>query len=223
MAFDSAADEDNDGNSNFMEFLAGTDPNSAASVFRPQGAYAGGVFRMPVPTVAGRDYRIWASKDLKKWTLHRTLAGNGSVRLFEFDETAITSGPLYSGRHPSSCFFRISITMPDMDPETDSDRDGNSNLLEYLAGTDPHDAASVFRPQGSYANGLFRMPIPTIHDRMYHIWASRDLQNWTLHRTLVGNNAVQLFEFDETTITSGPLYRNTQPSSCFFRIQILIP
>lgn len=221
--FDSAADADHDGSSNFMEFLAGTDPNSAASVFRPQGTYAGGIFRMPVPTLAGRDYQIWGSRDLNHWTLYRTLAGNGSVRLFEFDEKTITSGPLYRSKHPSTCFFRISITLPDNEPDLDSDQDGNSNLLEYLAGTDPYNAASLFNPQGSYADGVFRMPIPTLSDRIYRVWASRDLQNWTLHQTLSGNGALQVFEFDETRITSGPLYRSTHPASCFFRIQILIP
>jgi hypothetical protein len=222
-AFDSSEDEDGDGTSNFIEYLAGTNPQSAASVFRPSGAYEGGVFRMPVPTMTGRDYRIWASRDLENWTLYRTLAGNGSVRLFEFNEATITSGPLYSGGKPSSCFFRISITMPEMNPESDADRDGNSNQLEYLAGTDPYDAKSVFRPQGSYSDGMFRMPIPTIEDRIYQIWASRDLRHWTLHRTFVGNNSVQVFEFDGSAAISGLLYTNTASPCCFFRIQILIP
>jgi hypothetical protein len=223
MDHDSSADADHDGSSNLMEYLAGTNPNSASSVFRPQGVYVNGVFRMPEPTVSGRAYHIWASRDLKNWTLHRTMAGNGSVRIFEFDETTITSGPLYSSRHPSTCFFRVSISMPDMDSETDSDRDGNSNLMEYLAGTDPNNAASVFRPQGSLTNGVFRMTIPTISDRIYHVWVSRDLQNWTLHRSLSGNDAPLLYEFDETSITSGPLYSNRHPSTYFFRIQIQIP
>jgi hypothetical protein len=95
-----------------LEYLAGTDPNSAASVFRPQGTHTGGLFRMPVPTVSGRNYQIWASRDLENWTLQSTLAGNDTEQLFEFDESTITSGPLHSSSHPSSYFFRIQIVIP---------------------------------------------------------------------------------------------------------------
>jgi hypothetical protein len=221
--FNPAADADQDGSSNLMEYLAGTNPDSATSMFHPEGIYSDGLFRMPIPTLSGRDYHVWASRDLKSWTLYRTLSGNDAVRLFEFDETAIASGPLYSSRHPSNYFFKIQITFPDFDPAADADLDGSSDQMEYLAGTDPNNAASVFRPQGTYADGLFRMPIPTISDRSYRIWGSRDLQNWTLHSTLIGNGAVQLFQFDETSVTAGPLQSDGKPSSCFFRIQILIP
>jgi hypothetical protein len=221
--FNPAADADQDGSSNLMEYLAGTNPDSATSMFHPEGIYSDGLFRMPIPTLSGRDYHVWASRDLKSWTLYRTLSGNDAVRLFEFDETAIASGPLYSSRHPSNYFFKIQITFPDFDPAADADQDGSSDQMEYLAGTDPNNAASVFRPQGTYADGLFRMPIPTISDRTYRIWGSRDLQNWTLHSTLIGNGAVQLFQFDETSVTAGPLQSDGKPSSCFFRIQILIP
>ena len=221
--FDSAADADHDGTSNLMEYLAGTNPNSAASVFRPQGAYAGGLYRMPIPTVFGRIYEIWASRDLRNWTLQRTFGGDNTVKLFVFDETTITSGPLFSPIRPSTCFFRIQISAMDSDPAADDDQDGSSNWMEYLAGTDPNSASSVLRPQGSYVSGVFKMPIPTVSGRNYEIWVSRDLQNWTRQSVLSGDNTVKVFEFDETTITSGPLYSNRHPSTYFFRIQILIP
>jgi hypothetical protein len=95
-----------------MEYLAGTNPNSALSVFRPQGAYNGGLFQMPVPTVSGRNYQIQVSLDLQNWTLQSTLIGDGTVQLFEFDETSITSGPLHSSSHPSNYFFRVQILIP---------------------------------------------------------------------------------------------------------------
>jgi hypothetical protein len=223
MDFNPAADADRDGSSNLMEYLAGTNPDSASSLFQPQGTYANGLFRMPIPTVSGRFYHIWVSRDLKKWTRYRTLSGNDAVKYFEFDETAIASGPLRSESHPSHYFFKIQITLSDPDPGSDSDQDGSSDLMEFLAGTDPKSASSVFRPQGIYADGIFQMQIPTISDRIYRIWASRNLQDWTLHRTLVGNETVQLFKFSETSIYANPLPSGSEPSSCFFRIQILIP
>jgi len=110
-----------------------------------------------------------------------------------------------------------------VDPSADADHDGTSNLMEYLAGTNPNDAHSVFRPQGTLANGVFHMPVQTVSGRNYQIWVSRDMNNWTLQSTLTGDNTSQLFSFDETTIASGPLHSPTHPSSYFFRVQILIP
>ena len=46
---------------------------------------------------------------------------------------------------------------------------------------------------------------------------------WTMQSSLTGDGTEQPFEFDETTITSGPLHSATYPSSFFFRVQILIP
>jgi hypothetical protein len=109
------------------------------------------------------------------------------------------------------------------DPAADGDNDGTSNLLEYLAGTNPNSPSSVFRPQGTYISGVFKLPIPCVSGRNYQIWVSRDLQSWTLKSTLTGNNLEQIFEFDETTITSGSLHCPIHPSNYFFRIQILIP
>lgn len=67
------------------------------------------------------------------------------------------------------------------------------------------------------------MSIPTVLDRNYQIWVSRDMLVWTMQSSLTGDGTEQPFEFDETTITSGPLHSATYPSSFFFRVQILIP
>ncbi len=109
---DPNADPDHDGTNNRMEYLAGTHPNNAASVFRPQGIYQNGVFRLPVSTVAGRNYRVWVTRDLKAWTLDATLTGNNAVQQYQFDETAVPSGPLHSDHHPSAYFFRVEILIP---------------------------------------------------------------------------------------------------------------
>ena len=110
-----------------------------------------------------------------------------------------------------------------VDPNADPDHDGATNLMESLAGTDPNSAASVFRPLGSYAAGLFHMPIPTVSGRNYQIWVSRDMNAWTLQTTLTGDGTQQPFDFDETKVPSGPLHSNIHPSNYFFRVQILIP
>ena len=110
-----------------------------------------------------------------------------------------------------------------VDPSADADRDGTTNLMEYLAGTNPNSAQSVFHPQGTFSGGLFHMPVQTVSGRNYQIWVSRDMKTWTLQSTLTGDNTEQLFSFDETTIASGPLHSPKHPSDYFFRVQILIP
>lgn len=109
---DPAADADGDGTSNLMEYLAGTNPNDRLSVFRPEGTYTGGLYHLPIQTVTGRDYKVWATRNLADWVLQTTLTGDGTERVFQFDETTILSGPLYSPKHPSRYYFRVEILIP---------------------------------------------------------------------------------------------------------------
>lgn len=105
-------DSDGDGVSNRGEYTAGTNPTDRGSVFAPRGSFQGAVFSMPMQTVAGRIYKVYATKDLANWYLQETITGNGEQHTFTFDETAVTSGPLHSSTHPSSYFFRIEVSLP---------------------------------------------------------------------------------------------------------------
>jgi hypothetical protein len=73
------ADADADGTNNLMEYLAATDPRSASSVFRPSSSLRGADLLLTIPTVVGRQYRIWGSADLKSWTQRDTFSGDGSI------------------------------------------------------------------------------------------------------------------------------------------------
>ena len=66
---DPEADPDGDGTTNRMECLAGTYPRDRASVFRPTGSLSGSVYTLPIPTVAGRSYKVWATRDLASWNI----------------------------------------------------------------------------------------------------------------------------------------------------------
>lgn len=72
-------DADKDGATNYMEFLAKTDPNDPLSVFRPAAYSDGSELVLPVATQTGRAYRIWGSADLAGWSLLDSLSGDGSV------------------------------------------------------------------------------------------------------------------------------------------------
>lgn len=107
-----------------------------------------------------------------------------------------------------------------VDPQGDADGDSNSNLMEFLAGTDPKDTGSHFKPEGSHNGTIYAIPIQTIADRKYEVFASRDLTNWHLQETYTGDGTQKVFNFDETTMPAGPLYSAKHPSSYFFRVKI---
>ncbi len=82
---DPYADADGDGTSNLMEFLAGTNPLSGASVFRPTTHTSGGKLILTVPTVTGRSYRVWGTANLQStWTENETILGDGSTVEWEY-------------------------------------------------------------------------------------------------------------------------------------------
>jgi len=106
-----SADPDGDGASNLMEYLAGTNPTSASSVFRPSGTWSGSAFTLNFSTIAGRNYKVWWSVDLATWSLHQTVAGSGSQATVGF--TPASHDPLYATRTgPPKYFFRIELSKP---------------------------------------------------------------------------------------------------------------
>ena len=105
----------------------------------------------------------------------------------------------------------------------DVDGDGTSNVLEYLAGTNPNNRSSVFRPVGSLSGVNYTMPISTIVGRTYKVWVTRDLNQWVLRQTLTGDGTVKNFVFNQNAITSGPLYAPAEQSRYFFRVEVTEP
>ena len=96
------ADSDGDGTTDLMEYLAGTDPGSAASVFRPSSHAAEGNLVLSVPTVSGRSYRVWGTANLQgPWTPHDTITGDGSTVEWLY---ALSQSPKY--------FLKIEILIP---------------------------------------------------------------------------------------------------------------
>jgi hypothetical protein len=109
---DPEADADDDGVSNLREYIAGTNPTSKSSAFKPRGYSTDGVYTMPMETVLGRTYKVYASKDLATWHLQETIQGDGTTKTFTLDQGAITSGPLHSTSNPSSIFYRVEVILP---------------------------------------------------------------------------------------------------------------
>ena len=110
-----------------------------------------------------------------------------------------------------------------VDPLADSDGDGTSNLMEYLAGTNPTDRSSKFQPTGTLDGSIYTMPIQTVQGRTYKVWVTKNLSSWTLHQTFLGDGTQKLFSFDPATISAGPLHSLTHPYSYFFRVEVVLP
>ena len=99
------------------------------------------------------------------------------------------------------------------DSATDADGDGQTNLAEYLAGTNPQAAASVFAIQSiTTAADQITLAWSGVGGRSYQVWSSPDLSAWTTLGPAVA------------CATSGPLSVNlpTAGASClFFKLSIL--
>jgi len=98
---------------------------------------------------------------------------------------------------------------------TDSDKDGSSDLAEYLAGTDPKSQLSKFsvreiqRPGGA----VTRIQWATVRGIRYRVTTTTDLANWSL---VVGSESEGTGAIEEIDIsgTSGETKR-------FFRVEIV--
>jgi hypothetical protein len=101
LGVDPAKDADGDGNTNWMEYLAGTHPRDLKSVFRPVVLRQGDEMLVTFPTVAGRDYLVRASPDLRVWRDLATLSGDGSVMTLKRSLAEL------GDRH----FFRIGLSL----------------------------------------------------------------------------------------------------------------
>jgi hypothetical protein len=95
----------------------------------------------------------------------------------------------------------------------DVDGDGTTNLMEYLAVTDPRSGTSVFRPTSRVESGKLILTVPTVSGRNYLVWGTANLQTaWTAHDTISGDGSTIAWEY---LMSQSPHY--------FLRIEILIP
>ena len=102
IGVDPNEDADGDGTTNMMEFAAGTNPTSPSSVFRPSSTIENGNLVLRVPTISGRNYRVWGTGNLHgAWTDHDLIIGDGSIVEWE-----------YSLSQSSKYFLRVQILIP---------------------------------------------------------------------------------------------------------------
>jgi hypothetical protein len=95
-------------------------------------------------------------------------------------------------------------------PDSDNDGDGQSNLMEYLASTDPTNPASYFAPL--YApdpqNTGFSLRVDSVYGVRYQLQSSADLLNWTpAPPVLIGDGSIIEFTLPEPVAGEKDFYR----------------
>jgi uncharacterized repeat protein (TIGR03806 family) len=73
-----------------------------------------------------------------------------------------------------------SSTSPAGDPNNDADGDGVSNEDEFMALTDPDDAASILRPGISVSSGNVAVQFPNLQGRRVQVQTTTDFTSWSL-------------------------------------------
>lgn len=94
----------------------------------------------------------------------------------------------------------------DLPPAADPDGDGESNLREAAAGTDPRDPASrlAVRALDFPAAGRARLCWPSVPAKLYRVQASTDLANWiTLNVTAEGDGSELALELPLDRVYAG--------------------
>jgi hypothetical protein len=125
--------------------------------------------------------------------LNRMAATHGFTRMpplgsNELDEAAITlvgdwirDGLPVRQTYPDWRLARFgSASSPEGEPTVDADRDGQTNRVEFLAGTLPRNGASAFTLQSSMSGSVLTLSLQLPVNRSFQIETSSDLSAWSL-------------------------------------------
>ena len=206
------ADTDGDGQSNYQESIAGTDPHDPQSVFRVTASeLVNRAYLIRGRSVAGKPYQVEGTTSLfgSPWLPQGPpVSGSGG---FVWSAIPIGPAPLMALRlrlpldNPALAQARAALA------GQDTDGDGYSDVDEYLAGTDPFDASSFVAVQSISLGSAVRLSWPSVAGKRYHV------QSRTGNLTAPWQLEEGAFQGDgNVLIVTIPVTGNQQ----FFRVQV---
>jgi hypothetical protein len=142
-----SADEDNDGCSNLVESLAGSDPRNPSDCFTIGNMVIGGtniIFNFDAQK--GKRYQVWQSDSPAGGSSGAgwiAVPGAEKVATIEGSDTIIFAKPSNARK-----FYRLEAT------DVDADGDGISDWSEYKVGSNPNAATSADNASGGTASDL---------------------------------------------------------------------
>ena len=113
-----------------------------------------------------------------------------------------------------------SLTVGVDDSSSDVDGDGVSALMEFLAGTDPNDSSSFFKPSFTQQEGIYSLSIQSQLNRNYRFWVSVDLETWVHWTDTTGTGETITFTFDPGSSDALSEFTAEELVKCFFRIEL---
>ncbi|NWK55178.1 hypothetical protein HW115_06120 [Verrucomicrobiaceae bacterium N1E253] len=173
VGIDPTFDADNDGQSNLLESIAGTDPLSDASVLQITNTqYRARAVFASWSTIKGIRYQLKKSNslDLGNWTnLGGVVLGNGGPVSIALETPS-------QNRH----FYKIeviddwgSVVNQALATQTqDSDKDGQTDMSEFIAGTNPFDVESQLKPPVIQFGSGTSLTWSTERGKMYQVRSS---------------------------------------------------
>jgi subtilisin family serine protease len=178
------------------------------------GAVAFAAMNFPDETVAERIQRILTHVDVKP-SLQGKVATNGRLNLQRIVDTDSNGLPDWWEK----TYFN---QLTGIDPNSDSDRDGQTNLREFLSGTSPADAQSALRVSSFVKNNVGSSSIIT--------WASVPGKTYqVLHDALLTDTWLADLPNSQITAAAGQTslsYTDTTAGGAnqrFYRIEIVLP
>ena len=173
---DAGADADGDGQSNYQESVAGTDPLDAQSVFRVAACkFVDAAYLIRWQSVVGKRYQVEATRALV-----------GGAWLAQGSSVPGTGGYVYAAVasfSPPPVAFRLRLLVDNPAilnarswlVDQDTDGDGCADIDEYAAGTNPFDASSFLAIESVRPGQAVLLSWPSVVGKRYQIESRTNL------------------------------------------------
>ena len=99
-----------------------------------------------------------------------------------------------------------------------------SNIASVIysgGGISPGDPDSVYLSEFTVEGDITTISIETLSSRIYNLYISNDLENWSIFGTRTGTGGSQSFIFDRTSPAALSHFGVSEIPTCFFTIELV--